>query len=132
MLDADFWHFSLTSLVPLGLSPVGVADPLGQGRRRALRCPPPPHTHLDSAPSAILPGKAAAGPRARAPCPARARRPFPSSPAQPGRREGAEWGVVGALGRLLRVPAEAAAAGAAETAAAAGVPLPSLTSGFWP
>lgn len=102
-----------------------------------LRCPPPPthDTHLDSAPSALLPGKAAAGPRVRVPLlpRARARRPFPSSPALPGRREGAEWGVVGALGRLLRVPAEAAAAGAAETAAAAaGVPLPSLTSGFWP
>lgn len=44
--------------------------------------------------------------------------------------------MVGAFGRLLRVPAETAAAGAAETAAAAaaaaGVPLPSLTSGFWP
>jgi hypothetical protein len=39
--------------------------------------------------------------------------------------------VVGALGRLLRVPAKASAAGAAETAVA-GVPLPSLTSGFWP
>lgn len=68
-LDAAFWHFSLTSLVPLGPSPAGVADPLAQGRRPVLRCPPPPthDTHLDSAPSALLPGKAAAGPRARAP-----------------------------------------------------------------
>lgn len=104
--------------------------------------PPHPHTHLDSAPSVLPRGgglprecaRACACPYSRPRSCSRARPLFPSSPAQPGRREGAEWGVVGAFGRLLRVPAEAAAAVAAETAvvAAIRVPLPSLTSGFWP
>lgn len=72
MLDADFWHFSLTSLVPLGLSPVGVADPLGQGRRRALRCPPPPTPTLTPPPPRSSRGRLPRG-RARAPLVPRAR-----------------------------------------------------------
>lgn len=71
------WHLSSTSLVP------GVADTLRWSRRYAkvespraviptsppfiLPLSPFPHTHLGSAPSALLQGRAAAGPRAR-PC----------------------------------------------------------------
>lgn len=101
MLDADFWHFSLTSLVPLGLSPVGVADPLGQGRRRALRCPPPPHPPwlrpLRDPPGEGCRGAARARPLSRARAPA-----FSLQSSSAGAPRG---GGVGCGGRARAAPA---------------------------
>ena len=119
----------------LHLQPLEPAPGLGSRIRWAGEAPDTEMPTSRSTPTLAPPPPRSSGgglPRGRARSCSRARvLAFPSSPAEPRRREGAEWGVVGALGRLLRVPAEAAAAGAAE-AAEAGVPLPSLTSGFWP
>ena len=57
------WLVSSTSLVPTALSRAGVADPLGQAP--GTKMPAFPHTHLGSASSALLRGRAASGPRAR-------------------------------------------------------------------